>query len=256
LRSDVGAALRQGRIVRVRKGRNVLPGVPVPVAAAVRLGGRLAGISAARSYGLWAGFDRRTHVSVPRSASRLAVRPKGLVVHWDGTPPSLDSECWRVDLATCLRQVAKWCDRETALATMETAVKILTVAGLRSAFVGEPIAAQLLAGRARVGCDSGPESVVSQRLERLGIRTHRQVRIAGVGHVDLLVVGTRVVIEVDGRAYHDDPDAYERDRRRDAELVRRGYVVLRLSYEAVTRHWAWCERAVVGALAAHSSSAR
>lgn len=50
------------------------------------------------------------------------------------------------------------------------------------------------------------------------------------------LVGHRLVIEVDGRAFHTGP-AFDEDRRRDFELVMRGYLVLRLSYRQVVDDW-------------------
>ena len=64
----------------------------------------------------------------------------------------------------------------------------------------------------------------------------------------MVVVGTRLVIEVDGRLYHQDPSAFQEDRRRDAELAARGYAVVRLSYAKVMFDWPWCERVVHEAL--------
>ena len=249
---QIAAAVRGGEITRVRQSRYVLPTTRPEIVAAVRLGGRLAGPTSAHSYGLWAGFDRRIHVSVEPHATRLAHPPRTVVLHWDALPLRIDAECWRVDLATTLRQVVAWCDRETALACLESALSQLSIAGLRALFEREPAAARLLAARARPGCGSGAESLVSQRLASRGIRVDRQVRIGGVGDVDMVVRGTRLVIEVDGRTYHQDPAAFENDRRRDAELLGRGYVVVRLSFEAVTTRWGWCESVVLGALAARA----
>ncbi|MBX3099121.1 MAG: DUF559 domain-containing protein [Salinibacterium sp.] len=246
---QIAAAVRGGGIIRVRQARYVLPSTRPEIVAAVRLGARLAGPSSAHTYGLWAGFDKRIHVSVEPHATRLARVPRRVVLHWDAPPLRVDAECWRLDIPTTLRQVVAWCDRETALACLESALGQLSVADLLAVFEGESAAARLLASRARPGCGSGAESLVSQRLAGRGIRVDRQVRIAGVGDVDMVVRGTRLVVEVDGRTYHQDPTAFENDRRRDAELLRRGYVVVRLSFEAVTTRWEWCESMVLGALA-------
>jgi very-short-patch-repair endonuclease len=96
--------------------------------------------------------------------------------------------------------------------------------------------------------ESITESLVRIRLLGLGIRTRVQVRVRGVGRVDL-VVGERLVIEVDGRAYHSDPEAFERDRRRDAQLSIRGFRVLRFSYQQVMSHWSEVKGSVLAAIA-------
>lgn len=70
----------------------------------------------------------------------------------------------------------------------------------------------------------------------------------GVGRVDF-VIGERLVIEVDGAAYHTDPVKFEADRRRDARLSARGYRVLRFSHRLVLENWPLVEAAVLAAIA-------
>ncbi len=55
--------------------------------------------------------------------------------------------------------------------------------------------------------------------------------------MDLLAAPFRLVVELDGSYYHlRDSAAYRRDRRKDWELQRRGYLVLRfLSDDVVER---------------------
>lgn len=55
------------------------------------------------------------------------------------------------------------------------------------------------------------------------------VRI-GAYEVDALWRRERVVVEIDGYAFHADRRAFERDRRRDAELQARGHRVLRFTW--------------------------
>jgi very-short-patch-repair endonuclease len=54
-------------------------------------------------------------------------------------------------------------------------------------------------------------------------------RVAGF-EVDFLWRPQRLVIEVDGYRFHADRRAFENDRRRDAELVARGYRVVRITW--------------------------
>ena len=53
--------------------------------------------------------------------------------------------------------------------------------------------------------------------------------------VDLLWPEQRLVVEVDGFAFHGTRAAFERDRRRDAELQALGYRVLRITWRQLTR---------------------
>lgn len=96
--------------------------------------------------------------------------------------------------------------------------------------------------------ESITESLTRFRLQQLGIDTRPQVKIAGVGRVDLLI-GSRLVVEVDGWQYHRDPEKFEADRRRDARLSARGYRVLRFSYRQVMGSWSEVKAAILGAIA-------
>ena len=96
-------------------------------------------------------------------------------------------------------------------------------------------------------CESGTESIFWFRVRPLGLTITRQARIPGVGRVDFRI-GPKLIIEVDGAAYHTDPAAFERDRHRDAVLSALGYRVLRFSYRQVLFAWPEVEAALVGAL--------
>ena len=71
------------------------------------------------------------------------------------------------------------------------------------------------------------------RRRRLGVRFIRQVPVRGTRFiVDFLAPQQRLVVEVDG-AYH--ARRVRADARRDAQLARLGYRVLRLDAELVLR---------------------
>lgn len=264
---DLTVAVRRAQIRRIRQARYSTKLATAESVAATRVGGMLAGISAARSYGLWSGFDRRVHVSVGANSSRLrtnyapSFRPqtltpdvseKEVVVHWlaGGAVPELGPECWRVPLAECLRQVVSWSDRETAIACLDTARTVLEVphSFLLATFASSTPAHRLLVSASERGSDSGPESIVRQRLLAAGIRVTQQVQFE-VGRVDMRVEGTRILIEVDSKEFHGTAEARERDTFRDAELVSQHFVVIRLSYHRIFTNWDWCLRIVHNAMA-------
>ncbi|MGI8712538.1 MAG: DUF559 domain-containing protein, partial [Solirubrobacteraceae bacterium] len=60
------------------------------------------------------------------------------------------------------------------------------------------------------------------------------VTIGGL-EVDFLWRREKLVVEVDGYAFHGDAAAFERDRRRDAELRKAGFVVIRITWRQLTR---------------------
>jgi hypothetical protein len=64
------------------------------------------------------------------------------------------------------------------------------------------------------------------------------VRVYGY-EVDLLWRAQRLIVELDGRRWHDNPAARERDSRRDANLVCRGYGVMRLTWRQVVNDPEW-----------------
>jgi hypothetical protein len=57
--------------------------------------------------------------------------------------------------------------------------------------------------------------------------------------VDFLWKKARLIVETDGYAYHHTRQAFEHDRRRDAELKRAGYEVLRVTYWQVRKEPEW-----------------
>jgi very-short-patch-repair endonuclease len=67
--------------------------------------------------------------------------------------------------------------------------------------------------------------------------------------VDLLCAEARLVIELDGAQHLSDPDAYRRDRRKDALLQENGYFVLRFLAEDVGKNLDQVLDAVLRALA-------
>ena len=264
---DLTIAVRRATIWRVRQARYVTPGASSDAIAAARVGGMLAGPSAARSYGLWSGFDRRLHVSIGANSSRLRTNfapsldparltpdfsDREVVLHWlvEGAVPELGPECWRVSLGTCLRQMVSWSDRETALACLDTARTTfgLSTAALLEVLRDSPFAERLLVCASRDGSDAGSESVVRQRLASEGISVIQQVQFPGM-RVDMQVVGTTVLIEVAGEEFHGSVEAQERDRRRDETLAALGYSVVRLSFDRVFGDWPWCLRQIRDALA-------
>jgi hypothetical protein len=74
-----------------------------------------------------------------------------------------------------------------------------------------------------------------------------------IGIVDLLFAAARLVVEIDGRAYHSDEIAFQRDRTRQNRLIAAGYRVLRFTWDDVVRRPDHVLAAVRQALAADAS---
>jgi very-short-patch-repair endonuclease len=87
--------------------------------------------------------------------------------------------------------------------------------------------------------DAPTRSALEDRFLEL-VRAHRlpapAVNQRVRGHeVDALWRRQRIIVELDGRAYHDHPDAFERDRARDAALLAAGYKVMRITWARLTQ---------------------
>ena len=59
-------------------------------------------------------------------------------------------------------------------------------------------------------------------------------RVAGY-EVDMLWQAQRLIVELDGYAFHHHRRPFERDRDKDADLVAAGYSVVRITWQRLTR---------------------
>lgn len=97
--------------------------------------------------------------------------------------------------------------------------------------------------------DSEAERVLLRLVARARLpRPATQVRI-GRHRVDALWSDQRLVVEVDGYAFHGHRDAFEHDRGRDADLVAAGHRVIRVTWRQLTREPEAVVAALAGALA-------
>lgn len=258
---QLAAGVHLGSVIRVRKGWYALPGADPDVIQAVRVGGRLACVSAGRYYG-WATPEfPGLHVSLAPNASRLRAPPApahrmigggtlGLTLHWaDRDPNGVLSR-----LVTSRRETVLhigYCQSaEYAVAAYDSFLHIdpvgstdldVWLAELPDHILDEFESCSAL-------CHSFLESIGRIRLAREGIRGQHQVQIVGVGRVDM-VIGGWLIIEWDGLKHHDNGPAHDEDCRRDAVAATLGYVTLRFTYWLVMHRWFLVIAAVRAALA-------
>jgi very-short-patch-repair endonuclease len=248
--------VQTGRLVRVRHGVYATPDAPREQVRAARIGGRLTSYSALRARDLWCPpGDDRLHVAVGAHARALRDPDSGapfapradVVVHWRAQPARLSRLHEQLPLPAVMRHLPSALDSAFVVAVLDSALRrgAVTTWELSRSFAGVPRLLRALA-RADPRAESGIESVARCRLREARLDVRPQVRI-GRYRVDFLV-GERVVVEIDGREHHDDPVAFERDRRRAAELTRLGYRVLHFSYSQVLFDWPSCLAAVRAAL--------
>lgn len=262
------AAVATAELIRVKRGWYAEPGAPPEIVQALRVGGRLACISAAAWFGWATPEDRRIHVAVPSNAGRLRdaedrrCRPPAqdrddAVLHWDDRPvtphPGSIAPLLVVDRASAVRQIVACQHPDVAGAILDSVLHREPGRSreVRSWLDDLPHARRHKLPRLEPGCESFLESVGRIRLERSGIVGQHQVEIPGVGRVDEVIDGW-LVVEWDGRAFHDTPDAHEQDRWRDAQLTIRGYRSLRFTYRMVMDDW----YAVIGAVRAALAQGR
>lgn len=243
--AKIARAVNAGAIIRVRRGWFALPDTPFAHRIPVELGGRVAGLTAARSYGLWTKDDRRIHVSWEPHGNithRAARRFTNVARHWralDGAAPP--QQPWRESLEQALAQVILLPDRASALATVDSALHLgmISPRRLRCMLDRMPERVSWIADAADGRADSGLESIVRLWLTDEGLLPLVHPTIIGL-EVDLLV-GSSLVIEVDGEEFHAGPEAFETDRRRDAALGAVGCIPVRFSYSQVMFDWTACE---------------
>ncbi|WP_104476248.1 endonuclease domain-containing protein [Microterricola pindariensis] len=249
-RPAVAAALRRGEIFRVRNGWFACSGAPAELVRAVRVGGTLTGASAAALYGLWTIADPLLHLRVRSSTSRLAAPSgggrlvpgrHGVCVHYRSDRVSIAAD----PLLRALAEMFNCSDEVSALVALDSALN----SGKLGVWQLPELKALILSTRrasvdkADAGSQSGLETIVRLLMRSHGVRLRSQVQIAGVGRVDLLI-GDRLVVELDGRGFHE--GRFEEDRERDWELIQHGYLVVRVSYAMVMQQR---ERVEAGLLA-------
>ncbi|MDF0513899.1 DUF559 domain-containing protein [Agromyces sp. H3Y2-19a] len=271
-RDQLSDAVADGAVFRVRQRWYAVPDAPTDVVRAVRVGGAATAASVAKIHGLWeVGTDEVLHVRVHRSASRLksptsatgashdpaanatarANPPAPLdaarddvCVHYRSDPPIRSG---RDPLAVALAEMLHCTPTASVIATVDSALARGEVALAEIRAVAGPSRRRIL-DRCSDGSESGTETKVRLLLRARNIAHRTQVSIARVGRVDLLV-GDRLVIEVDGSRHHSGREEFENDRRRDFELAMRGYVVLRLSYSMVVDEWEVTSRGILALIA-------
>lgn len=256
---ELDRRVRVGEIVRVAPGTYALPGVdPILIATCVH-SAHATCVTAAALHGLTVlAHPERPHLSVPRSRGTAQSPVRQLwpaVVHREDGAERADPGLWPVaSVADALARMLRCCPALAAIVTVDSALaqRKVTVSELAARLTGPSRVRAHLALRQVDGRSQSPtETIARLALIRAGLPVEPAVRIEGVGWVDLLVAG-RVVVELDGFRYHSDRHQYREDRRRDRELVRLGYRVLRFTYEDVMRDPGLVVAAVLAALAAQA----
>ncbi|MCC9066999.1 hypothetical protein [Arthrobacter cryoconiti] len=219
---QLSQAETHGRIVGVARGYFGLPKPdPLDVLLAKNHGCRSC-LSRAKQLGLWVIREpERLHIAVAHGRPVM-----GCVVHRiRGTQTLMD----------VLYQCVKCGSEVEALCALESAIvlKKCTFAQLRHAFARrEDVAARAIIALIDPQSQSILETVARYYIQKAGYNVQGQFYVKGVGHLDLLVDGI-LGVETDGQTYHNTPDGWSEDLRRDNLLVVNGLWCLRLPTEIV-----------------------
>lgn len=197
-------------------------------------------VSAAQIYGLPILMEERpqkTHLSVAYNrgmhASKLR-RFDDVCIHREPIMSEEERRTHVASIGTVLERVLVCMPLKVSLPMLDAArnqglydISTLTLptSGSRVPHLRE---AALSTDRAR----SILETVARLILIDMGLNPQVGVWIEGVGEVDMIILDF-IVIEVDGWTFHSSKEQREKDLKRDRELLRRGYVVLRFTYDDV-----------------------
>lgn len=248
------AAIKAGALRAISRSWVAIVEADQVAVLAAQLGGRIACTTAARALGLWTLADDTPHIWVPPKSRHPRIN--GVRLH-RSVPLAPATRAGGIEsLIDVLAHVAVCLPFESAIAVWESAIrKGLVIPAALSAIPWRSIAAQRLAAAAGVLADSGLESIVVERLRLMGLVVRQQVQL--LGHPVDILIGDRLVIQIDGWKFHSTSADRNRDNRHDARLRAAGYRLIRIGYAEIVSGWAAIEAEIVLAIAqrAHIRSA-
>jgi very-short-patch-repair endonuclease len=100
---------------------------------------------------------------------------------------------------------------------------------------GSPAARRLLQA-ADEGTRSAAERLFAQLLTGAGIAGWKPNQMVAGYEVDFLFRHAKLVVEVDGFAFHSDPEAFNRDRKKQNAIALAGYQILRFTWLDLTEY--------------------
>jgi hypothetical protein len=239
---DLTVAVSSRRLVRIRRDHYALPATERPIQEAIRIGGRLGCVSALSHYGVFAFDTTFAHLHLGRDASRLrAPRNRfaslteqnrdGAELHWSPLLEPDGGTDVAIGLKDALAQSLRCQHPWHAIASLDNALnqRLIDEADLAEIFASAPLRCHRLRAQLDGRSEAGQESVLRLIILAAGLHCDLQVVVARVGRVDLIVEGI-LALEADSRLAHDGWALHVRDRDRDLELARQGYMSLRPVY--------------------------
>lgn len=250
-------AVRAGRVGSIRRAWLSSPEAAPDLVTAARAGGRVSCVSLARRRGWWMPerVDARIHLHMTPGSGSARLAADEATLHWTVPLTTRGHGTLTAAVEDALAHIATCLPFDAALVLWESATRLEGLAPeyLR-AVRWRSVRARELAEAVTGLSDSGLETLAVLPLRRAGLAVRQQVKIAG-RFVDLLV-GERLVVQLDGHAFHSTSADRSRDIAHDAELRLRGYTVLRFSYAQVVHDWRGVESVIRRAVAAGLHVAR
>ncbi len=257
---DLTRAVRDGAVFRARHGwYSTLPPMD-PRVQAVRVGGRLTGISAVEAAGGWVLGRHPLHVSLHDNAARLRSRVNrhvrfdaahdDTVLHWEDSGVATRGSVCSVDIRDALYRVVLDEPFEQAIAALDWALNTGTIDLIDFESLLLSLPAEFLGMRdwVDVACDSLPESLSRTRLRLRGHRVESQRALGDLQHIDM-VVDECVGVETDGDRFH--RDRFEEDRAKDLDITITRLHCIRPSARAVFDDWPRVLLAIETAVSTH-----
>jgi predicted transcriptional regulator of viral defense system len=248
---SVDRAVRAGRLLLLYRGVYAVGHRALTVegrwmAAAMATGGALSDATAAAAWDLRPRGAGAIHVTVRRTgrARRTGIRVHRRTLELRDTTthrgiPITTPARTIIDLARTLegRSLEQALDRAEHLRLVDF-----------GEFAHRPIPLSLQAVLSLYTATTPTRSELEERFLGLcddhGIRRPEvNARIEGI-EVDFVWRDRRLIVEVDGYAYHRSPTAFEADRERGVRLIVAGWRLLRFTWTQITRRSAWVARAL------------
>nr|WP_274635660.1 DUF559 domain-containing protein [Microbacterium bovistercoris] len=229
--------------MRERRVWVALPDADTELRFAARAGAVLSCVTQAKRLGLWVLEASKVHVACGAHAGMVAA--VGAVVHRFAPLVPRDPDALADPIENVLQAVALCQPYEAALAVWDSAMNKSLVDRKkleRLAFRGQ---ARELVKAVVPFHDSGLETFIYPRLRWLKVPIHAQSWLYG-HRVDFLI-GQRLVLQIDGG--HHIGAQRAADLAHDAELMLRGYFVIRVGYDEIINHWPEVQDRILAAVA-------
>lgn len=259
--ASIRSSIEAGYFFRVIGGWYATSTTPEQAVLAMRMGGRLGCVSALQLHGAWFPPDGGLHVLFPSHASgrRSADRDQGASVfrHWHGKSGRTGSAFAVAPIELALADALECQPNHHLVAILDSILhrRLMSRNRLEVVVRRGPERVHHLLDHLDARSESGTESIARYRLRMSGIATEIQVTLRERYRLDLELDGW-LGIEIDGRQVHAQEEAFTRDRKRVARIMRGGRLVLQFSYATVVYEWEFVIETIRAVVAQHAPLAR